>query len=263
MWVAKRCQNDDMSAVCVATAPPHTTSSRRHWAPTKLAGLVRSVHHWASTRRSCCFVFYHANSFNFSHKVSPVEGEICQPPTHDSSMHHASVVDALKKTWLTWKGKRCIYNTSWPLQPHQTLLPLLYIGEDKERRRKKKENMVIPLLLAMLWLLCMLHPMFYMGCGCVAEERAALMRISSSLHEARRSGNVPMEPWTGDCCSWSYVSCDDSARVSGLHLSKDFTAEHRCWDLNMTLFSPLHHLQRLDLSWNSACLHNLDRMHAT
>nr|CAB3490869.1 unnamed protein product [Digitaria exilis] len=87
-----------------------------------------------------------------------------------------------------------------------------------------------------------------MACGCVAEERAALLRIRSSLQEAGRSGNVPIEPLehTGDCCSWSYVSCDDNRRVKGLHLSGLYdlegsvvTAKSRCWDLNMTLFSPL------------------------
>lgn len=135
------------------------------------------------------------------------------------------------------------------------------------RRKKKKMACYFPLEI-MLCILCMLHPMLYnMACGCIAEERIALMHLRSSLLQASRAGHVAVPPWeqSGDCCSWSYVSCDGNGRVSGLRLSASYYLEdpiagRECWNLSMTVFSPLHELCLLDLSWNSACLQNLDGM---
>ncbi|OEL29702.1 Receptor-like protein 12 [Dichanthelium oligosanthes] len=106
--------------------------------------------------------------------------------------------------------------------------------------------------------------MFYMACGCVAEERAALMHVRSSLLKA--NSLVP-DSWgqRDDCCSWERVTCNnDMARVSGLDLTAMYVpqgnsiAESECWSLNLAVFSPFHELQQLDLSLNYACLQNLD-----
>ncbi|CAL5014534.1 unnamed protein product [Urochloa decumbens] len=111
----------------------------------------------------------------------------------------------------------------------------------------------------MLWTLCiMLQSMFHMACGCVAEERDALMHVRSSLIKANYQ--VP-DSWGqgGDCCSWEGVTCDDKvARVSTLVLNNMHVAESGCWNLNLAVFSPLHELQLLDLSLNYGCLQNLD-----
>ena len=118
----------------------------------------------------------------------------------------------------------------------------------------------------MLCILCMLRSMFHMACGCGAEERIALMHVRSSLVKA---DSVVPDSWgqSDDCCSWERVTCDYKVpRVSGLDLSNMYApqgntiAGSACWKLNLTVFSPFHELQLLDLSWNHACLHNLDGM---
>jgi hypothetical protein len=118
----------------------------------------------------------------------------------------------------------------------------------------------------MLCILCMLHSMFHMACGCVAEERIALMHVRSSLVKADSS--VP-DSWgqSDECCSWERVTCGDKVpRVSGLDLSNmhapqgNSIAGSECWRLNLTAFSAFRELQLLDLSWNHACLQNLDGM---
>ncbi|WVZ54559.1 hypothetical protein U9M48_005340 [Paspalum notatum var. saurae] len=137
----------------------------------------------------------------------------------------------------------------------------------------------------MLWVvIVVLCSMFYMACGCVAEEKAALMHLQSSFQQASRSGHVPFEPWNQsfsrspdpsdmDCCSWSVVSCNSNARVSGLYLSGQYDLEagstgfvpvrrRECWNLNVTILSPLRELWLLDLSWNSACLQDPDGFQA-
>jgi hypothetical protein len=117
----------------------------------------------------------------------------------------------------------------------------------------------------MIWILCIvLQSMFHMTCGCVAEERVALMHLRSSLVKAN---SVVPDSWgqSDDCCSWERVTCDGKvARVSGLDLRNMYTpmekslAESGCWHLNLAVLSPLHELQILDLSVSYACLHNLD-----
>ncbi|KAL6838519.1 hypothetical protein ACP4OV_031764 [Aristida adscensionis] len=115
---------------------------------------------------------------------------------------------------------------------------------------------------AMLRVLCVLHFLFYITCGCVHEERIALMRIRSALVEAK--GKVPAS-WrlSDDCCSWAGVTCNENTtRVSdlklvGVNVFDDPLDGGVCWDLNLMLFSSFHELQRLDLSGNSiACLQN-------
>ncbi|KAL6651512.1 hypothetical protein ACP70R_010437 [Stipagrostis hirtigluma subsp. patula] len=102
---------------------------------------------------------------------------------------------------------------------------------------------------------------FYMTCGCVDEDRIALLRLRSSLVE----GDVKFPASWGrsdDCCSWERVRCnEDSARISHLNLSQihylDLFPQPDCpWHVNLMLFSSLHELQLLDLSWNAACLGN-------
>lgn len=118
-------------------------------------------------------------------------------------------------------------------------------------------------IVSMFWVLCMLQFMFYITCGCVAEERIALIHIRSSLIKANY--NVPAS-WgqIDDCCSWERVTCNnDSARVSNLDLSSllggsNYTGE--CWNLDLTIFSTFKELQLLDLSWNWARFQNLDGM---
>ncbi|XP_039821483.1 receptor-like protein 15 isoform X2 [Panicum virgatum] len=113
-------------------------------------------------------------------------------------------------------------------------------------------------------ILCMLHSMFPMARGSVAEERIALMHVRSSLVKA---DSVVPDSWgqSDDCCSWERITCDDKVpRVSGLDLSNMYApqgnsiAGSECWKLNLTVFSSFHELQLLDLSWNHACLQNLD-----
>jgi len=121
----------------------------------------------------------------------------------------------------------------------------------------------------MLWVLCVLQFMFHMAGGCAIEERIALMRIRSSLVEAK-SEEVPAS-WgrSDDCCSWERVRCNNSTRVSGLNLHPVYRRKDpsfiKIWyggpcvrNLNLTVFSSFHELQQLDLSWNFACLQNFD-----
>lgn len=127
----------------------------------------------------------------------------------------------------------------------------------------------------MFWV--MLIWTFQITCGCIAEERIALLRIRSLLIEANPrvpdslgQYKVPTS-WgqSDDCCSWDRVTCDkDTARVSGLNLSAMYNDSYFCiikdrvfWDLNM--FAPFHELQLLDLSYSFASLQNLDGTHAT
>ncbi|KAG2621877.1 hypothetical protein PVAP13_3NG301603 [Panicum virgatum] len=113
----------------------------------------------------------------------------------------------------------------------------------------------------MLWVLCVLQFMFHMAGGCAIEERIALMRIRSSLVEA--NSEVPAS-WgrSDDCCFWERVRCNNSTRVSGLNLDSVYQTcvltGGPCWNLNLTIFSSFHELQKLDLSWNSALLQNFD-----
>ncbi|CAN6236451.1 unnamed protein product [Urochloa humidicola] len=114
-------------------------------------------------------------------------------------------------------------------------------------------------LRTMLCVLCITQSMVYVTSGCIPEEKAALMLIRSSLMEA--NPQVP-DSWgqSDDCCSWYGVKCNKNARVSELELAGSSIYEFSgCWgNLNLSIFSPFHELQLLDLSSNSACLQNLD-----
>ncbi|WVZ87433.1 hypothetical protein U9M48_034069 [Paspalum notatum var. saurae] len=116
----------------------------------------------------------------------------------------------------------------------------------------------------MLWVICMLPSMFYLTCGCVPEERLALLHLRSSLMEqVNLTYDDVMHSWgqSHDCCSWERVTCNnDSARVSGLELFGMHDSEFECWNLNLTTFSQFHELERLDLGFNSACLQNFDAL---
>jgi hypothetical protein len=116
----------------------------------------------------------------------------------------------------------------------------------------------------MLWLLCILQLMFYMACSCIVEERIALMRVRSSFVEA--NSEFP-ESWgqSDDCCSWEGVGCNSDSRVSDLNLEckyiplSDSDDEGGCiWNMNLTMFSPFHELQLLELSQNSAYLKSFE-----
>ncbi|KAJ1273149.1 hypothetical protein BS78_06G258300 [Paspalum vaginatum] len=102
--------------------------------------------------------------------------------------------------------------------------------------------------------------MFYLTCGCVAEERLALMHLRSSLMEV--TSDV-LDSWgqSHDCCSWERVTCNNhTARVSALELFGLHDSESECWNLNLTIFSQFHELEQLDLGVNSACLQNFDAL---
>ncbi|KAF8733333.1 hypothetical protein HU200_014937 [Digitaria exilis] len=114
----------------------------------------------------------------------------------------------------------------------------------------------------MLRVLCILQLMFYMACGCVVEERIALMSIRSLLLEV--NSTVPAS-WgqSDDCCSWERVTCYNSSRVSDLNLDSLYAPKDifepqasDCWNLSLTIFSSFHELQLLDLENNGACLQN-------
>jgi len=95
------------------------------------------------------------------------------------------------------------------------------------------------------------------------------MRIRSLLVEA--NSEVPAS-WgrSDDCCSWKWVRCNNSTRVSGLNLDSVYHTKDQnclfamelggpcCWNLNLTVFSSFHELQQLDFSLNAACLQNFD-----
>ncbi|CAL4898148.1 unnamed protein product [Urochloa decumbens] len=112
----------------------------------------------------------------------------------------------------------------------------------------------------MLWVLSILLFMFYMACGCVVEERIALMHVISSFPEV---GSDLPDSWgrSDDCCSWERVKCNNGTRVSGLDLSTVYqsrTLSGLMWNLDLTVFSSFHELEQLDLYWNSASLQNFD-----
>ncbi|XP_066360010.1 receptor-like protein 15 [Miscanthus floridulus] len=123
----------------------------------------------------------------------------------------------------------------------------------------------------MVWVLFVFQFMIHMAGACFVEERIALMRIRSSLLEAK-SFEVP-ETWgrIEDCCTWERVTCNNSTRVSGLDLDNIYsqyfgystststsTTAHECRVLNLTIFSSFHELELLNLSQNRACLENFD-----
>uniref|UniRef100_A0A0E0DJ56 non-specific serine/threonine protein kinase n=1 Tax=Oryza meridionalis TaxID=40149 RepID=A0A0E0DJ56_9ORYZ len=105
--------------------------------------------------------------------------------------------------------------------------------------------------------LSVLQPVIYMSCGCLVEERAALMDIRSSLIRAGSTENVPRS-WgrAEDCCSWERVKCDNfTRRVSQLNLS---SISDVSWNINSAAFSAFHELQFLDLSENSLSSFSFD-----
>ncbi|KAG0523925.1 hypothetical protein BDA96_07G165100 [Sorghum bicolor] len=114
----------------------------------------------------------------------------------------------------------------------------------------------------MLWVLYIISMSmfyFYMICGCIVEERIALIHIRSTLEKRY---TVPIS-WkqSDNCCSWERVRCNNSTRVLDLNFSKikvNSTTRGECWNLNMAIFSAFHELQLLDLSYNQACLQSFD-----
>ncbi|KAM3372792.1 hypothetical protein ACQJBY_019596 [Aegilops geniculata] len=125
----------------------------------------------------------------------------------------------------------------------------------------------------LLLVLCVVHSMLPSSSGCLTEERAALMDISSWFMSA--NSEVPSSWGHGDdCCSWEGITCDNSTqRILGLDLSYLYqeipirnsdgsmsfkSMEVACWNLNLTIFSSFRELQLLDFSLNFACLQNFD-----
>jgi hypothetical protein len=110
---------------------------------------------------------------------------------------------------------------------------------------------------AMLWLLCILQFVFYMACGCISEERIALMRVRSSFVDA--NSEFP-NSWgqSDDCCSWEGVRCSSNSLVSHLFLNSTYVHLSNSYrgvcssNIDLTMFSAFHELQLLDLSSNSA-----------
>ncbi|XP_066359976.1 receptor-like protein 15 isoform X2 [Miscanthus floridulus] len=117
----------------------------------------------------------------------------------------------------------------------------------------------------MLCVLFVLQLKFHMTCACAVEERDALMRIRSLLVQANAMDVPPSWGRSEDCCTWERVTCNNSTRVSGLkldHMSQFVAIGTPCLsrllNLNLTIFGSFRELQLLDLTWNSACLHNFD-----
>uniref|UniRef100_A0A0E0KNJ9 non-specific serine/threonine protein kinase n=1 Tax=Oryza punctata TaxID=4537 RepID=A0A0E0KNJ9_ORYPU len=112
-----------------------------------------------------------------------------------------------------------------------------------------------------LLFLCLLHSMLGISCGCIPEERAALMEIRSSLMSAQ---SEPPVSWSGrgDCCSWERIRCNNSTRPvqttddgGGGTISVSVSA---CINLNLTILSSFRELQLLDFSSNDACIQNFE-----
>ncbi|KAM3390686.1 hypothetical protein ACQJBY_012343 [Aegilops geniculata] len=107
-----------------------------------------------------------------------------------------------------------------------------------------------------LILLVLLQPMLHSSSGCFVEERAALLDIRSSLPGAHSLSALDSWGEDGDdCCSWERVKCNNTTqRVSHLNLSfifQTYSQDH--WYLNSMVFSTLHELEYLDLSYNYPC----------
>ncbi|XP_047068636.1 receptor-like protein 45 [Lolium rigidum] len=120
--------------------------------------------------------------------------------------------------------------------------------------------------------LCIVYSRFPTSSGCIMEERAALMDISSWIMSTK--SEVPSSWEHGDdCCSWERIMCDNSTRrILHLDLSQIYQpnaaygsdgstsveVDAPCWNLNMTIFSSFRELQLLDFSGNHACLQNFN-----
>ncbi|KAM0850998.1 hypothetical protein ACQ4PT_052706 [Festuca glaucescens] len=120
--------------------------------------------------------------------------------------------------------------------------------------------------------LSIVYSRFPSSSGCIMEERAALMDISSWIVSIK--SEVPSSWENGDdCCSWKRIMCDNSTRrILRLDLSQIYQpnasygsdgstsaeADVPCFNLNMTIFSSFRELQLLDFSGNYACLQNFN-----
>ncbi|GLT73517.1 hypothetical protein SLA2020_453680 [Shorea laevis] len=87
-------------------------------------------------------------------------------------------------------------------------------------------------------------------CGCLEEERIALLNLKHSISPPK--GNA-LASWRGhgDCCKWVGVECNiTTRRVVQLSLSHTRDWEFEGWFLNSSLFSPFEKLKSLFLSSN-------------
>ncbi|VAH53237.1 unnamed protein product [Triticum turgidum subsp. durum] len=111
-------------------------------------------------------------------------------------------------------------------------------------------------LVSSIVLFLSLQFMLHLSSGCFVEERAALLDIRSSL--VRAHSLSALDSWGedgDDCCSWERVKCNNTTqRVSHLNLSSVcVTNSEGSWYANSTVFSALHDLQYLDLSYSYRC----------
>ncbi|GLT29968.1 hypothetical protein SLA2020_047960 [Shorea laevis] len=88
-------------------------------------------------------------------------------------------------------------------------------------------------------------------CGCLEEERIALLNIKHSIPPP--TGYV-LASWGGhdDCCQWVGIECNiTTKRVFQLSLNYTRGWDVKGWYLNFSLFSPLEELKSLFLWGNS------------
>ncbi|GLT45976.1 hypothetical protein SLA2020_197690, partial [Shorea laevis] len=88
-------------------------------------------------------------------------------------------------------------------------------------------------------------------CGCLEEERIALLNLKHSIPPP--TGHV-LASWGGhgDCCKWVGIECNiTTKRVIQLDLNFTRGWDVKGWYLNSSLFSPLKELKSLFLSDNS------------
>ncbi|XP_031273368.1 receptor-like protein 9a isoform X2 [Pistacia vera] len=89
--------------------------------------------------------------------------------------------------------------------------------------------------------------------GCLKQERFALLQLKRFFNNwVEGDGN-------SNCCDWRRVECNNTTgKVISLDLSYTRNQEMGEWYLNVSLFSPFHELERLDLSGNliAGCIEN-------
>jgi hypothetical protein len=111
----------------------------------------------------------------------------------------------------------------------------------------------------MLWVLCIFQLISYMACGCIIEERIALMHVRSSFVEGNSAyfeswgqrGSAFLESWgqSDDCCSWEGVRCNSKSRVSDLDINfflyypPNSYIDECIWNMDLTIVSWFHELQ--------------------
>ncbi|GKV43579.1 hypothetical protein SLEP1_g50853 [Rubroshorea leprosula] len=88
-------------------------------------------------------------------------------------------------------------------------------------------------------------------CGCLEEERIALLNLKHSIPPPT---DYVLASWGGhgDCCNWVGIECNiTTKRVFQLSLNYTRGWDVEGWYMNSSLFSPLEELKSLFLTGNS------------